>query len=112
MWPFFSRRQIRKLDPRDPEKIPHPRIGFVGMVDPFGSLSPLVPCGRKSGIPSSDCRGGLGGADKIVARFCPTFTLLGMKTLNELPDTEGNGCVSDAVPSERCYAQHLSIEIA
>ena len=71
--------------PADLEKIPRPRIGFVGMVDPVRFDSALLR--RVAANPEYHLvivGGLLGGAEKSLPDL-PNLHLLGMKTLNELP---------------------------
>jgi glycosyltransferase involved in cell wall biosynthesis len=71
--------------PADLEKIPNPRIGFVGMVDPVRFDSELLT--RLAANPDYHIvivGGILGGAEKSLPDL-PNIHLLGMKTLSQLP---------------------------
>jgi glycosyltransferase involved in cell wall biosynthesis len=71
--------------PADIEKIPHPRIGFVGMVDSVRFDADLLR--RVAANPDYHVvivGGLLGGVEKSLPDL-PNIHMLGMKTLNELP---------------------------
>jgi glycosyltransferase involved in cell wall biosynthesis len=71
--------------PADLAQIPHPRIGFVGMVDPVRFDSELLRRVAENPQYHLVIVGGiLGGAERSLPAQ-PNVHLLGMKPLNELP---------------------------
>lgn len=82
---FSKAADPRTPIPADLEKIPHPRIGFVGMVDPVRFDSDLLRrLAANSDYHILIVGGLLGGAEKSLPDL-PNVHLLGMKTLSELP---------------------------